>query len=83
MTDEQLDSMWESLGLNGNAVQRYANWAKKMLQGDWGLSVSNHHQRNLVSGDIAACILVWNHDDYPVFAEAGMVSKLRNAYNRR
>lgn len=34
--------MRESLGLNGNVVQRYANWAGKMLQGDWGLSVSNH-----------------------------------------
>lgn len=42
MTDEQLDSMRESLGLNGNIVQRYGNWAAKMLQGDWGLSVSNH-----------------------------------------
>ncbi|MDO4312073.1 MAG: ABC transporter permease [Eubacteriales bacterium] len=42
MTDEQLDDMRESLGLNGNIVQRYANWAGKMLQGDWGLSISNH-----------------------------------------
>jgi peptide/nickel transport system permease protein len=42
MTDEQLDSMRESLGLNGNIFQRYVNWAKKMLQGDWGLSISNH-----------------------------------------
>ena len=42
MSEEQLDAMRESLGLNGNVVQRYANWAGKMLQGDWGLSVSNH-----------------------------------------
>lgn len=42
MTDEQLDAMRESLGLNGNVVERYVSWAGKMLQGDWGLSVSNH-----------------------------------------
>lgn len=42
MTDEQLDDMRESLGLNGNVVERYISWAGKMLQGDWGLSVSNH-----------------------------------------
>jgi peptide/nickel transport system permease protein len=42
MTDEQLDSMRESLGLNGNIFQRYISWAEKMLQGDWGLSISNH-----------------------------------------
>lgn len=42
MTDEQLDSMRESLGLDGNVAQRYINWAGKMLQGDWGLSISNH-----------------------------------------
>lgn len=42
MTDEQLDSMRESLGLDGNVVQRYVSWAEKMLQGDWGLSISNH-----------------------------------------
>nr|WP_288731069.1 ABC transporter permease [uncultured Anaerobutyricum sp.] len=42
MTEEQLDDMRESLGLTGNVVQRYINWAGKMLQGDWGLSISNH-----------------------------------------
>ncbi len=42
MTEEQLNDMRESLGLNGNIVQRYTNWAGKMLQGDWGLSISNH-----------------------------------------
>lgn len=42
MTDKQLDDMRESLGLNGNVVQRYVSWAGKMLQGDWGLSISNH-----------------------------------------
>ena len=42
MTDEQLEDMRESLGLTGNAAQRYLNWAGKMLHGDWGLSVSNH-----------------------------------------
>lgn len=42
MTDEQLDSMRESLGLDGNVAERYVSWAGKMLQGDWGLSVSNH-----------------------------------------
>lgn len=42
MSDEQLDAMRESLGLNGNVAERYVSWAGKMLQGDWGLSVSNH-----------------------------------------
>lgn len=42
MTEEQLDDMREALGLTGNVVQRYMNWAGKMLQGDWGLSISNH-----------------------------------------
>ena len=42
MSDEQLDNMRESLGLNGNVVERYVNWAGKMIQGDWGMSVSNH-----------------------------------------
>lgn len=42
LSDEQLDSMRESLGLNGNVIEQYTNWAKKTLQGNWGLSVSNH-----------------------------------------
>lgn len=42
MTEEQLDALRESLGLNGNFFERYANWAGKMVQGDWGLSTSNH-----------------------------------------
>ncbi len=42
MTEEQLDELRESLGLNGNFFERYASWAGKMLQGDWGLSTSNH-----------------------------------------
>ena len=42
LSEEQLDSMRESLGLNGNIVEQYTSWAKKTLQGNWGLSVSNH-----------------------------------------
>lgn len=42
LSEEQLDSMRESLGLNGNVVEQYTSWAKKTLQGNWGLSVSNH-----------------------------------------
>lgn len=42
MTDEQLDELRESLGLNGGFFERYISWAGKMLQGDWGLSTSNH-----------------------------------------
>ncbi len=42
MTEEQLDELRESLGLNGNFFERYASWAGKMLQGDWGISTSNH-----------------------------------------
>lgn len=42
LSEEQLDDMRESLGLKGNIIQRYFSWAKKMLQGDWGLSISNH-----------------------------------------
>lgn len=42
LSDEQMDSMREYLGLNGNAVEQYTSWAKKTLQGNWGLSLSNH-----------------------------------------
>ena len=42
LSEEQLDSMRESLGLNGNVVEQYTSWAKKTLQGNWGLSVSNN-----------------------------------------
>lgn len=42
LSDEQMDSMRESLGLNGNVVEQYTSWAKKTLQGNWGLSLSNH-----------------------------------------
>lgn len=42
LSEEQLDAMRESLGLTGNIFQRYFSWAEKMLQGDWGLSLSNH-----------------------------------------
>lgn len=42
MSEAELDAMRESLGLNGNIFERYINWAGKMLQGDWGLSTSNH-----------------------------------------
>ena len=42
MTDAQLDEMRASLGLTGNVFERYISWASKLLQGDWGLSVSNH-----------------------------------------
>lgn len=42
MTEEQLDDLRESLGLNGNFFERYTSWAGKMLKGDWGLSTSNH-----------------------------------------
>ena len=42
MTDAQLDEMRASLGLTGNVFERYASWASKLVQGDWGLSVSNH-----------------------------------------
>ena len=39
MTDEELDRMRESLGLNGTATEQYVRWAEKMLQGNWGISV--------------------------------------------
>ena len=42
LSDEQLKSMRDSLGLSGNIAERYVSWAGKMLQGDWGLSTSNH-----------------------------------------
>ena len=39
MTDEELDRMRESLGLNGTATEQYVRWAEKRLQGNWGISV--------------------------------------------
>lgn len=31
LSDEQLDSMRQSLGLNGNIVEQYTSWAKKNI----------------------------------------------------
>lgn len=39
MTDEELDRMRESLGLNGTAVEQYIRWAEKLLHGNLGISV--------------------------------------------
>lgn len=41
MTDEEMDRMRESLGLNGSAVEQYVSWAKKVTQGNLGISISN------------------------------------------
>lgn len=39
MTEAELDSMRESLGLNGNVVEQYVSWAEKMAHGNWGISI--------------------------------------------
>lgn len=39
LTDQELDRMRESLGLNGNVVEQYGSWANKMLHGNWGISI--------------------------------------------
>ena len=41
MTDEELDRMRESLGLNGNAVEQYMSWAGKAARGNLGISINN------------------------------------------
>ena len=71
MSDEQLDAMRESLGLNGNVAERYVSWAGKMLQGDWGLSVSNHQP-------VKKQIMDKLHF---IFPESGLASKFRYARN--
>lgn len=39
MTDEELDRMRESLGLNGTAAEQYIRWAERLLHGNLGISV--------------------------------------------
>lgn len=41
MTDEELYRMRESLGLNGNVVEQYISWAKKVANGNLGISINN------------------------------------------
>lgn len=41
MTDEELDRMRESLGLNGNVVEQYVCWAGKAARGNLGISINN------------------------------------------
>lgn len=41
MTDEELDRMRESLGLNGNVVKQYMSWAGKAARGNLGISINN------------------------------------------
>ena len=41
MTDEELDRMRESLGLNGNVVEKYMSWAGKAARGNLGISINN------------------------------------------
>lgn len=41
LTDAELQSMRESLGLTGNVFQQYGAWAAKMLNGNWGISIQS------------------------------------------
>lgn len=41
MTEEELDGLRETLGLNGTAAEQYVSWAKKTLEGNWGTSIAN------------------------------------------
>lgn len=41
MTDEEMDRMRESLGLNGNVVEQYVSWAEKLVHGNLGISINN------------------------------------------
>ena len=41
MTDEELDRMRESQGLNGNVVEQYMSWAGKAARGNLGISINN------------------------------------------
>lgn len=41
MTDEELYRMRESLGLNGNVAEQYISWAKKVADGNLGISINN------------------------------------------
>ena len=38
MTEQELESMRESLGLTGGVMEQYVSWAKKTVQGNWGIS---------------------------------------------
>lgn len=41
MTEEEMDRMRESLGLNGNVVEQYLSWANKVAHGNLGISINN------------------------------------------
>lgn len=41
MTDEEMDRMRESLGLNRNVVEQYVSWAEKLIHGNLGISINN------------------------------------------
>ena len=41
MTDEEMDRMRESLGLNGNVGEQYVSWAEKLVHGNLGISINN------------------------------------------
>lgn len=41
MTEQELESMRESLGLTGGVTEQYVSWAKKTVQGNWGISINN------------------------------------------
>ncbi len=39
VSPEQIAAMKETLGLNGNIIERYLSWAGRILQGDFGRSI--------------------------------------------
>lgn len=42
MSEEQLESMRHKMGLDGNMAEQYIRWGKRMLKGNWGVSLSNY-----------------------------------------
>ncbi|NLW52263.1 MAG: ABC transporter permease, partial [Tissierellia bacterium] len=55
VSPEQIAAMKEKLGLNGNIIERYLNWAGRILQGDFGRSILRRAPVSSIIG-----VNVWN-----------------------
>lgn len=42
MSEQEIEDLKISLGVNGSFLEQYLNWGKKTLQGDWGNSIILH-----------------------------------------
>ena len=46
MTDEQKEQVRKDLGLDRSMMEQYTEWAKRAVQGDFGVSLANKNSGN-------------------------------------